>query len=282
MTPQRPQPRAHRTALGSELRRLRALSGISGRELARRLEISQSTVSRIESGELAPNIPQVRSWARATDAPGEDLTRLEWLAEQALNEVIPFRQWRDAAGLGGMQAEIRGLEQQARYVANFQPCFVPGLLQTGEYAMRVMTTTGGAGQEAGAMARLERQEILADRSRRFEFVMTEAALHWRSGPSGMLTAQLHRIANVATFSNVVIGVIPLDADMLSAPTCAFVLYEDRDDGEKPLAAVETPHGRLEVSDDVQAYRDELDLLRRSAVFGESAIVFLQNLAERLG
>jgi transcriptional regulator with XRE-family HTH domain len=282
MTPQRPQPRAHRSALGSELRRLRALSGVSGRDLARRVEISQSTVSRIENGELAPNLPQVRAWATATDASPEDLTRLEWLAEQALNEVIPFRQWRDAAGLGGMQAEIRTLEQAARYVANFQPCFVPGLLQTGEYAMRVLATTGGDGHEGGAMARLERQEILADRSRRFEFVMTEAALHWRSGPAGMLVAQLHRIANVATFRNVTVGVIPLDADMLAAPTCAFVLYEDRDDGEKALAAVETPHSRLEVTDDVQAYRDELDLLRRSAVFGETAITFLLDLAARLG
>ncbi|MGW4247460.1 helix-turn-helix domain-containing protein, partial [Nocardia sp. NPDC004722] len=39
-----------RQQLGAELRRLRDIAGISGRELAKRVGISQSTLSRIEAG----------------------------------------------------------------------------------------------------------------------------------------------------------------------------------------------------------------------------------------
>ncbi len=34
----------------------------TGRELARRIEISQSKVSRIEAGTTVPSLPEVRAW----------------------------------------------------------------------------------------------------------------------------------------------------------------------------------------------------------------------------
>jgi transcriptional regulator with XRE-family HTH domain len=277
-----PEPRrAHRAALGGELRRLRVLAGIGGREMAGHLGVSQSKVSRIETGHFAPSLREVRAWARAADAVPADLDRLDWLAEQALNEVIPFRQWRDESGVSGMQGEIRSLELSARQIAAFQPCFVPGLLQTAEYARRVLGTLGidVADLDAAAAERIDRQAILHDRARRFEFILTDAALRWRSGPADMLPAQAARIASLATLGNVAIGVIPAGADMHAAPTCAFVLYEERDDGESPLAAVETPHARLEITGEVQAYRDELGLLRRSALFGADAIAYIGRVQE---
>lgn len=276
--------RAHRAALGGELRRLRVLAGIGGRDLAAQLGVSQSKVSRIENGQFAPSLREVRAWAAAAGAETADLDRLDWLAEQALNEVIPFRQWRDEAGVAGMQGEIRSLELSSRQISSFQPCFVPGLLQTAEYARRVLATMGidADALDAAAAARIDRQAILHDRARRFEFILTDAALRWRSGPADMLAAQADRIASLATLGNVAMGVIPAGADMHAAPTCAFVLYEERDDEEVPLAAVETPHARLEITDEgpqVQAYRDELGLLRRSAVFGKDAISYMRSLQE---
>lgn len=275
-----PDPRrAHRAALGSELRRLRVLAGVGGREMAARLGVSQSKVSRIETGQFAPSMREVRAWAAATDPDDQDNARLEWLTEQALNEVIPFRQWRDDAGIAGMQGEIRSLELTSRSIASFQPCFVPGLLQTAEYARRVLAAAGfaGADLDEGAAARLDRQAVLHDPARRFEYILTDAALRWRSGTAAMLAPQLDRIASLATLGNITIGVIPAGADWQAAPTCAFVLYEERDDGEAPMATVEVPHARLEFTEDegqVQAYRDELDLMRRSALFGQDAIAYV--------
>ena len=293
MTPQRPQERAHRIALGGELKRLRALSAKSGRMIAPEIGISQSTVSRIENGlGQPPSIDDLRAWAQAIGATPQDTARLEWLLERAVSEyladplaseVTPLEPWRASAGLAGIQDEARTAELSARSVANFQPCIVPGLLQTQEYARRVLEIAGPGDvtiTEAVAL-RMERQEILHQPGRRFEFIMTEGALRWRSGPASMLAPQLNRIASVSSLPSVTVGVIPWDADMHAVPTGAFVLYEERDDGQKPMVTAETPHDRIVVYD-VQVYREELDLLRRAALFGESAIAFLQDLAGRVG
>jgi transcriptional regulator with XRE-family HTH domain len=284
---QAPYPRSRRTEVGAELRRLRLLAGLGGREIGDAIGASQSTVSRIEAGLTAVNLPQVRAWGEAAGADAGGLARLERLAAQALTETVSIQDWQQAAGPDGMQAEIADLERSAQIVTGFQPCFVPGLLQTAEYARRVLLTLGHSGSslEAALAARLERQASLHDVSRNFEFVLTEAAVRWRSGDAGtLLPQQLDRIASVATLANVTVRVIPLGVDMHTAPVCAFWLYEGRSDDEPALAAVETPHARLEVvgnTADVQAYRDEAALLRRSALPDDETVRYLRELASTL-
>lgn len=282
MTSEQPYPRSRRIEVGAELRRLRVLAGLGGREMAEVIRASQSKVSRIETGLTTASLPEVRAWAQAAGASPGDLARLERMAEQALTETVGLRGWKQTAGLEGIQAEIADLERSARSVAGFQPCFVPGLLQTAEYARRVLTTMGytNGSLEPALAARLERQTVVHDASREFEFILTEAALRWRSGDPGMLAPQYDRIASMATLGNVTVRIIPLDADMKTAPTCAFWVYGERAD-EPSLAAVETPHARLEVTGspgDVQAYRDELELLRASALPSGNTAGFLHRLA----
>ena len=60
--------RTKRERLATELRRLRDQAGISGRDLAHRVGISQSKVSRIESGTVIPSLPEVTAWGEAVVA----------------------------------------------------------------------------------------------------------------------------------------------------------------------------------------------------------------------
>ena len=76
-------------------------------------------------------------------------------------------------------------------VRNFQPGIIPGLLQTADYALRIMEIANiqGAVDLADAVnVRLARQEALYDQGRHFEFIMTESALRWRPGPPELLSA----------------------------------------------------------------------------------------------
>lgn len=59
------------------------------------------------------------------------------LAEAAVNEVATFRV-RLGGGLAAVQDSVRDLEASARVVRNFQPGIIPGLVQTAEYARRIM------------------------------------------------------------------------------------------------------------------------------------------------
>lgn len=282
MTPKLPQPRrARRAALGAELKRLRELNGVSGRMVAKALGISQSAVSRKEAGGAPLSLPEVTTWADAIHASQEDRGRLLWMAEQAVTETIPLESWHPETGAAGIQHEIGMLERASRFIANFQPDFVPGLLQTAEYARRVLAAAGNPDPATAALRRLDRQAILHDLSHRLEFIITEAALRWRTGPPDILVPQLDRIASLATLGNLTVEVIPLDADWRTAPPYPFVLYEDRDDGAPPMAVAELPDQRIETAN-IEPYRRELEKLRRSALSGDDAIAFIRGLAAGLG
>ncbi len=282
MTAERPRERAQRARLGRELRQLRTLAGLSGQEMGRQVGVSQKTISRFETGETVPSLPQVSAWARAAKAPSARRAMLTALAEAAVNEVSVYRD-KLASGLVAVQVSFQELEATARTVRNFQPGIVPGLLQTAEYARRVLQLAdinGSGDHQAAAVVRLERQQVLHEAGRHFEFVMTEAALHWRPGPREIMTAQLLHIAAVAGLESVSVGVIPADAEMHAITRCGFILYEDRGDEQPPVVLVETPHAAVYASEpaDVEMYRADLARFRESAVFGEDAAAIIRALA----
>jgi transcriptional regulator with XRE-family HTH domain len=280
MTPSLPSSRkARRAALGAELRRLRQRSDVSEQAIAGALGTSQSAVSRIQSGDAPIGLPAVLEWARTVSATEEETDRLRWLLERAVTDVTPLRRViEDAGGFAEGQRRIRtDFEMTSAAITNFQPFFVPGLLQTAAYARQVLATFRPAETlDSDVQARLDRQPILYDSSRRFEFVMTEAALRWHAGPADVLPPQLDQITSRAALAAVTIRIIPLSASWHTAPICAFNLYEERGDQE-PMATVETLDDRTE-SEDVKPYRDELELLRRSALSGDEAIAFIRAMA----
>lgn len=281
MTPSLPSSRkARRSALGAELRRLRQLSGLSEEAIARAVGSSQSAVSRMQAGSAPISLPVVLAWAEATGATEDETADLRRLLDQALTLVTPIQHDLSAEEFAEGQRQIRiDFEATSNAITSFQPFFIPGLLQTPAYARQVFATfRPPATVDSAVASRLERQPILYDPSRRFEFILTEAALRWHAGPADVRVPQLDRVTNVATLATVAVRVIPADAVWRTAPICAFTLYEERGE-EAPAATVET-HSRREVTEDVKPYRDELELLRRSALSGDDAIGFIRDLARK--
>jgi transcriptional regulator with XRE-family HTH domain len=273
-----------RELLAAELRHARALAGISGRVLARRAGISQSKVSRIESGLSLPSGPEVMSWAKAADAPEETAQRLARLTEAAFMESRLQ-----------VQGEIADLESQASLIRTFQPALVPGLLQTAEYARRVLTLFdppyARADIPALVAARLDRQLSLYDEARGFEFLITEAALRWRPGPSAILRAQLDRIATLSTLGNVRIGIIPLEVEATVSMMHSFVILESptatsagsQQEPADGIVTVEVAHANLVVRDpkSLAAYRRRWALLAGLARYDAAAVAFLRDVSGSL-
>ena len=282
-TPGQPrEPRAQRARLGGELLRLRKLAGLSGEALGRRVGISQKTVSRFEHGESLPSSRQLTAWMRATDTTEDQRALIRDLLRAAVNEVATFREMF-TGGLAAVQRDIAELESVSATVRNFQPGMIPGLLQTAEYALRVMELANirGAFDRAEAVnVRMERQAALYSPGRHFEFILTEAALRWRPGPPELVAASLGHVASLATLEAVELAVIPADAEMHALTYGAFILYEDRADGEPPVVAVETAHAQLSATDpaDVELYRNQLARFRESALTGPEAVEFVRSLA----
>lgn len=276
---------AGRELLAAELRRLRDLAGVSGRDLAGRIGISQSKVSRIESGAVVPSLPEVTAWGKELGVAAETQDRLTALIEAAYDEVNP---WRSAMRRRrNLQDTVHDLETTAARIATFQPALVPGLLQTAEYARRVIgmfhrqyDTADPAAEVAG---RVNRQLALYEAHRHFDFLITETALRWRPGPVATQLAQLDRIASVSTLENVTVGLIPLAIEATALTTHNFVVYEGEDGDADATVTVETIHADMTVdtAEHVALYRDRWSQLRRMALFGDDAREFLQGVATDL-
>lgn len=274
-----------RERLATELRRLRELSGVSGRELARRMAISQSKVSRIEAGLVLPSLPEVMAWGAALDLPDDTRERLAFLTESAFTEVQP---WRDALrGRGHLQDKVRERESAAARIRTFQPSVVPGLLQTAQYARQVLSVFQPPYSEddfvAALAARLNRQQAVFDERRKFDFLITEAALRWRSGPAHELIAQWDRIMSIMTLNNVSIGFMLLDREAVTTMSHGFVVYDSLTDDRHAFVTVEMVHATVTINDphDVGIYEDRWSLLSRTAIFDDEARGYLAALIKEL-
>lgn len=274
---------AARRRLAGELRRLRLNAGLSTHQVATAIGVSQSKVSKIENGHRSASIPDVRAWAKTVGVTSDRVEDLVDLAERSLTDLIARR----AILRGGAPAHQRRfgeLERAAGLIREFEPVFIPGLLQTADYAKQVMTSVRPDRDDVGAAvaARLERQAILYDETKRFEFLLAEGVLRWRLGAIGPHLAQLDRLVAVSTLPNVDVAILPQTTVVPAWHGHGFVIFSrihladddaaDADDDGDTLVYVETLTQELRVGDpdDVALYLEVFERLRSQATSGEDS------------
>lgn len=265
------EPTRIRTQLAKELLRLRDLRSISGREMGRRLGISQPTMSRIDRGLALPAMHDVERWLDETGSDEESRSRIRILAEAAHGET---RSWADLLdGREHLQDRPRDLNAGASLIRTFQPTVVPGLLQTAAYARRILEL-GRTDVAAALVARLENQQILHEPGRRFEFLVAENVLGWSPGP-GALLGQLDHLASLATLGSVDVAIVP--AGTAAGPAWHNFVWRRPVDGGPPSVSTELVHGAQEITDprSVAVYERLWGRLRKVAVIGDDAIELIR-------
>ncbi|MFI5987746.1 helix-turn-helix domain-containing protein [Streptomyces sp. NPDC051555] len=253
------------TDLGRALRELRVASGKQAKVVARSAAMSPSKLSKIENGALAPSVLDVERVLTALEISKEVKEQLTEVARQVATEATAWRIYR-RTGLHKHQEEIQAIEAQTALLRVFQPSCIPGLLQTPEYVRGVQQGSKLTDDALEKMigARLRRQEVLYDRSRTFEFLITESVIRWKLIPAPMMAAQLDKLITMSRMSNIRIGIVPLSATMPGLPTSSFVLFDGR------LAIVEIPHAEITTSEmrDIELYVDKFQMFDRVALSGE--------------
>jgi transcriptional regulator with XRE-family HTH domain len=266
--------------LGQALRILRADKGLTAAELAERVGVTQTAISRYELGTRRPS-PETLE--RIADALGASKRVKQKLVDQLHGEQIELQSIRAIArrGLRRRQEEIARVEAKTRHLRNFQAAVIPGLLQTPGYARKMFEEVGldTHTQDVGrALAvRLDRQAILHDPNRRFGFVITEAVLLWpREGVPEML-AQLDRLQVVSELPTVDLAILPLGITPPYSPINSFDIYDDK------LVLIETLTEQLAVRDssDVASYVRAYEAFRQSAFSGPDARRLFESVAARL-
>ncbi|MEV6848144.1 helix-turn-helix transcriptional regulator [Actinoplanes sp. NPDC051411] len=220
--------------VGATLARLRRERGLTGAQLAARVRMSQPKISRIERGKGVVDPADVRAIARALGARDDEVARLVELAERPHDRMTDWRSTAD--NLASRQTTVAGWESTAAVIREFQPAVVPGLLQSSGYAEATLTgfqqlVLGGSNAEsiirAAVTERLRRQQILADSSKSFSFLITEQVLRNEICPPAEMLAQIGRIRDAATrWPNVTVGVIPDGIRLALPPLHGFWVQDD--------------------------------------------------------
>ncbi len=269
-----------RQALGLRLRELRQHAGLTGRRLAESLGWPPSKISKLETGRQTPTDEDLRAWARATgaaDAAEGLLASLHTLEQQ-------HAEWRRQlrGGPHGHQSELARLDDRTRLFRTFESTFVPGLLQTAEYArarfaqsLRVHRLPGDA--DAAVGARIQRQEILYRPERRFHFVMTEAVLRYRLCPVEVMLAQLDRLVALSALRNVRLGIIAFQTPYVVAPAHGFMLRD------QAIVVVETFSAELNLAQpqEIELYASVFERLAAAASYGSESRAIITQVIDEL-
>lgn len=264
----RQMPTIRLRRLSGELRRLRDANQLTREDVAQRTGINEATLYRLETARVRP---QRRTLIGLLDLYGvEDPHRSEILALSAqADEQGWLRPYH--ADLPDEYTAYISFEAEGRSVRNYESSFIPGLLQTEDYARAVIrgvlptATTKEVDQRV--LARVERLTVFAkDRPLELWAIVDEAALRRLVGEAEVMTAQLRHLLTMSEQSYVTLQVIPFAVGAHPGMPGSFVLMDFPDKDDPSVVYIDSMAGDLflEADADIRRYGQIFDHLRAMA------------------
>ncbi|MFD9337956.1 helix-turn-helix domain-containing protein [Streptomyces sp. NPDC060028] len=278
-------PTVSRRRLGSELRRLREISGMTTQQVAERLLISQPKISLLENGRRLIKPRDVRDLCALYGV--QDQRRVDHLMQ--LSKESGQQGWWNSYGDVPYGAYI-GLEAEAAAIRFYEPMVIPGLLQTPAYAHAVIAGTiphATAEQAATRLqVRLRRQSRLGARHNppRLWAVVDESALRRVVGSREIMREQLDRLSHLSAQPHVTLQVLPHDAGAHPGVSGQFALLEFDDATDASVVYLErfTSDLYLEKRSDVRLYSDMYAHLQARALGPERTRRFIDEVVTTYG
>jgi transcriptional regulator with XRE-family HTH domain len=278
-------PPARRRLLGAALRRHRESLGYRLDDAARILECDRSKISRIESGERGIRARDLRDLLTEYGVGEQEQLTLAAIAHphrasgwcQHYTDVLP-----------GPWLDYLITEAAASRIQAYQPQQVPDLLQTQEYVRAVAAADPAlppGPQDLVLEAMLTRQQlILGERRPELAVVIGEGALHQVVGATGVMRAQLARLAEMSgTYPQITIQVLPFAGGAHPAGGSG-PLSILRFAGAPSLGVVHLPGPCggiiLDSPSDVASHTRAFTLLRASALTPAATAQLLRDMAAR--
>ncbi|KND43215.1 XRE family transcriptional regulator [Streptomyces stelliscabiei] len=189
-------PTVLRMVLGKRLRQLREQAGVSFDDAARAIEVTALTVRRMEKAEVGLRIPYVKELLRTYGVSGGEIEDFLALAREA-NQPGWWHKFRDV--LPEWFSAYVSLESEAAVIRLYEPQYVPGLLQTHDYAAALMRVgfPNAAPEDVDRRValRLRRQDLLAKPEAPAVWaILDETVLRRPVGGPEVMRAQIDRLA----------------------------------------------------------------------------------------
>ncbi|MDV5146387.1 helix-turn-helix transcriptional regulator [Streptomyces sp. SBC-4] len=276
-------PTVRRRRLGQELRKLREAKNMTAEQVAERLLVSQSKISRLENGRRSISQRDVRDLCGVYEV--EDERMVDSLMQMAKDS----RQqgWWHAFGDIPYSVYI-GLETDAESLRMYEPQIIPGLLQTHAYAEAVicgaLPESTPAEIDKRVTVRTRRQERIRDEERplRLWAVIDEGALHRIVGSRQVMVQQLEHLVEQSHLPHVTVQVIPFEMGAHPGISGQYSILEFPDTSDSSVVYIEgvTSDLYLEKAQDVGKYSVMYEHLRAQALNVDQTREFIAKMAKK--
>ncbi|MGI5125937.1 helix-turn-helix domain-containing protein [Pseudonocardia sp. CA-107938] len=266
--------------LGRRLRRMRENAGLTIEAAAIGLEFSTSKLSRIENADQGVDIHTVKSMLDLYDIGGD-----RWDETLQLTRDAKEKPWYAGYLALGDYGYV-GYEADADQVQDWAPNYVPGLLQTADYARAMFLSEvierTPARVTTSVKVRVLRQRRLTDHEHplRLVAITSENALRTPFGDPAMMRAQIAHLIAASELASVTLQVVPAHTAPHASLSSGFAVLSFGNLGEPDLAYVEHSLGAnfLERADDVLLARLKFDQLRTMALTPAATLELLREIA----
>lgn len=279
-------PPIRRRRLGAALRRLRLSAGLTLQGAADRLEISDSTLSRLENGQGRLRRIDVAAALDVYGVQDEDLrTTLLNLTGQ-IRDKGWWQYYRRA--IPDPYADYISVEAAATSIDAHTVQLVHGLLQTEAYTRALAEAWRIRAEpldvDALVAVRRTRQRMLGgEKPLRLRVVMHEGALRQRVGGPEVMRGQIERVIEECRRPNIVIQIITHSAGAYSGLDEPFAIVGFGNPLEHDVVCLDnlTRTHFLETTDEVRNYASVFDQLRAAALSPERSALWLADLLTKM-
>jgi transcriptional regulator with XRE-family HTH domain len=283
----RSAPTVGQVVLGRRLQDLRERSGLKREEAAKLLRVAPATIRRMETAEVALKIPYVQVLLTAYGVGPEEADVFTGLVEEA-NKPGWWQRFHDI--LPDWFSVYVSLEGAAALLREYEPHFVPGLLQTEEYARSILLA-GAVGRsspedtERHVALRMARQSLLTSSDApRFWVVMDETVIRRPVGDSPeVMRAQIDRLLEAADLPNVTLQIAEFASGHHPGTYGPFVIFRFAEPELPDMVFSEYLTGAiyLDARPEVATHLEVMDRMAAQAATAQSTKEILKDVRKEL-
>lgn len=277
-----------RRRLRAELKKARQHSGLTQEQVASQMYWSESKVIRIESGASGISVTDVKALLGLYEVTDPGQVNLLVRLAQAARKRSPWGAYRDVAPHSLLQ--LIEYESVASAIRQFETIFIPGILQTEDYARVVIENyyyyerAGSDRLRALVELRLRREGLFDSKNApSFHFMLDEAVVRRLVGGASVMNHQLRRLLEVAERPNVVVEIIPFSAGLNPGMRSPFEIIGFADPSESDIVFIESARGDIisDVPEETLSYREAFEELGKASLGPRDSLTRLARIADEM-
>lgn len=276
---QRRETTARQMRLAIELRRLRQSAGLTATEAAALLGVQRVQMSQIEAGLVGVSEERVRRLASHYACTGKEF--IDALVAMATDRTRGW--WEEYRGLLPTPfLDLSELEHHAQFQHHVAILYVPGLLQTEDYARAVFSSRLPELTHDELELRIQHRKARQEITVPYKAVIHEAALRIRVSDCATSKDQLNRLLELSEADHITLRVIPFDLDGF-ASAANTMTYVGSPVSKLDTVVRDAPHGSVFIDSEAQLniYRTSFRRVEDTSLEPEKSRDFIHNLAKEL-